>query len=173
MSVATIIVYDHYKDLVKERRAQSRRVTLRTGRRILKRAQVNLLAYPIFDTGAMAGALVPGNPGNIFEREKGGMLMQVGIDLYYARFQEFGTVKQPARPFFIPAIEAESQSFFESMEKIFLPGEHGMKESESFEDVTGISGVTFGRARKREIPRQGRRGGRPTPVVPRSFNRAR
>jgi HK97 gp10 family phage protein len=42
--------------------------------------------------------------------DREGLSATVGSKLYYMRFYEFGTKRQPARPFLFPAAEAETAS---------------------------------------------------------------
>ena len=39
------------------------------------------------------------------------------LDAYYSQFVEFGTSKQPAQPFMLPAVEAERKRFVKRLNK--------------------------------------------------------
>ena len=54
-------------------------------------------------------------------RVVGGLTGSVGIaskEAFYWRYVEFGTVNMPARPFFRPAAESESEAFIQRMRAI-------------------------------------------------------
>lgn len=73
-------------------------------------AEAAAKTFVAVDTGTLKGSItaqVDGLEGAIF----------TGVD--YAPYQEFGTYKMPAHPFFIPAIESVRETFLSDMADIF------------------------------------------------------
>lgn len=84
------------------------------------------VATSAFAVAQRARSLVPVATGTLkreieSSRVVGGLTGRVGIASAagsYWRFVEFGTIRMPARPFFRPAAEAESEAFIQRMRSI-------------------------------------------------------
>lgn len=125
MSVETRIVYDRSLQLARAQRAQARRVALSSARNIGRRA--GRLApvsrppdVPEYYHGNLAASLFFENhPHHILRREREGEMMTVGTNTFYAVYQEFGTVRNPAQPFLYPAVTMERPNFEARMRRIY------------------------------------------------------
>lgn len=93
---------------------------------VVKAHASSAVAASTFAIVQRAKALVPVATGTLkstieASRVVGGLTGGVGIASsagFYWRFVEFGTVRMPARPFFRPAAEAESNTFIDRMRAI-------------------------------------------------------
>lgn len=70
------------------------------------------------DTGATKNSILP-------RFSEGGMVAEIGPTTAYAPFLEFGTRFMAARPFMIPALEAERQPFLTAIAQLIEKAANG------------------------------------------------
>jgi HK97 gp10 family phage protein len=86
----------------------------RAGARVVARqAKANA---PVGETGALKKSLRV-RRRSADDRRRGEVVAYAGTPLFYAKFQEFGTVKQPARPFLRPAVDESTVAIYDAIQR--------------------------------------------------------
>ena len=74
------------------------------GEEVLKLVQDSIIAKGNVDFGKLLGSFSKGGAGNIFEIDKGGLVLTIGTDVEYAKWVNKGHGQQPGR--FVPGVWA-------------------------------------------------------------------
>jgi len=116
----TKIIFNEFGTLVGKRRAAAQRVARTTAHRIQRRAFTLVRKQ----TWNLANSLVdPNHPNYVWVAERGGMKIDFGTSVFYAGYQEWGTVRNAAHPYFYPSADAEYPLWVKKMQRIYEQNE--------------------------------------------------
>lgn len=101
------VVFNHFPTISARMRVLADQIVARTAAKIEAGAKVRIVTQGLVDTGAMLSS--------VQAMRVRVLVWRVVVGQHYAVFQEFGTRFLPARPFLIPAWEAERAGFLEAM----------------------------------------------------------
>jgi HK97 gp10 family phage protein len=104
------IKFNRLLEIAANYRSQAGREVSKAAHAIEAQTKANITQHDLIDTGNMLGS-VQAQPDGTFA-------WLVGVGAEYAIYHEYGTVKLPPKPFFLPAVRAIEPQFYANMERL-------------------------------------------------------